>query len=436
MRLAEFRTVVPENTMLKKNPEVLISGAGPVGLFAALSLARKGITVEITDKSFRAGTHSYALALHPQSLGLLHEAGLLEQVMQMAFPVRHIGLYDESGRRAVVNIDDFPGSWSCLAVLRQDQFENLLEEALRKAGIGVAWSHEVFLLEPRDTMVAARVDKFEKDSVGYAVARTEWVLAKSYDLEAGFVLGADGHRSRVRRALRQDYPEVAPAQHYAVFEFETDAMLGDEVRLVLGGETTDVLWPLPGGACRWSFEMPDYHAFAERNKDRLFGAGAAGEYPELTRESLYSFITERAPWFAGRVGEIAWRNVVRFERRLASSFGAGRMWLAGDAAHLTGPAGVQSMNIGLTEASELAEIMAGAIRHGSKPAEFEAYNARWTAEWRKLLGINVQVHGTRGTDPWIVERGSRLLSALPAHGDDLSALLAQVGLELAAPAAA
>ena len=137
------------------------------------------------------------------------------------------------------------------------------------------------------------------------------MLAKSMDLDVRFVIGADGHRSRVRRVLKADFPEVSPAQHYAVFEFQTDAELGEELRIVLAERTTDILWPLPGRCCRWSFELPDYHDPAERQKDRLFGSPGSAEYPVLTAENLKALLTARAPWFTGSIGEITWRNVVR-----------------------------------------------------------------------------------------------------------------------------
>ena len=108
------------------------------------------------------------------------------------------------------------------------------------------------------------------------------------------------------------------------------------------------------------------------------------------------------------------------------------MWLAGDAAHLAGPAGVQSMNLGLTEASELAGIIAA----GGAADAFAAYDARWINEWRKLLGVSASLHADPHPDPWIAARASRLLSCLPAHGEELAALAGQVGLALSAKAGA
>ena len=410
--------------MARTNADVLIAGAGPVGLFAALALTRRGVSVQIADRGWRAGTHSYALALHPRSLKQFRDIGLLESVLEKSYIVRRIGLYDAVERKAELAVEPAATSWSFLAVLRQDVLEDLLADELRKMGVPVLWSHEVFGLEQRSDGIAARVDKFEKDSVGYAVARTEWVLAKSIDMDVRYVIGADGNRSRVRRVLRLDYPEVAPAQYYAVFEFETDAGLQDELRIVLGSQTADVLWPLPGGYCRWSFELPGYQAEAGRDKDRLYGDGSSA-FPILTGANLRTLIAERAPWFSGRIGEITWRNVVRFEKRLASGFGAGRMWLAGDAAHLAGPVGVQSMNVGISEAHDLAEIIAG----GGPAQGFQKYDSYWTGEWKRLLGLTGSMHVRAEADPWISAKAPVFHECLPAFGDDLAKLADQIGLE-------
>ena len=413
--------------MARTNTDVLIAGAGPVGLFAALSLTKRGVPVQVADRGWRAGTHSYALALHARSLKHFRDIGLLESVLERSHVVRRIGLYDAADRKVELAVEPAATSWSFLAVLRQDVLEDLLVDELKKAGVPVLWSHEVFGLEQRPEGVTARVDKFEKDSVGYAVARTEWVLAKSIDMDVRYVIGADGNRSRVRRVLRLDYPEVAPAQYYAVFEFESDASLQDELRVVLGPQTSDVLWPLPGGYCRWSFELPGYLAEAGREKDRLYGSGAS-EFPVLTEDNLRTLIAERAPWFSGRIGEITWRNVVRFEKRLASGYGAGRMWLAGDAAHLAGPVGVQSMNAGLSEAHDLAEIIAG----GGPEQGFQEYQSYWTGEWKRMLGVTGGLQGRGVGDAWISGKARRLHECLPAFGDDLVRLADQIRLDFEA----
>src|SRR5690606_17615273 len=72
---------------------------------------------------------------------------------------------------------------------------------------------------------------------------------------ADHLVGADGHASLVRTALDLGFPEVAPAQHFAVFEFRHPEPLPDEITLVLHEEGIGVLWPLPDGFARWSFAV-------------------------------------------------------------------------------------------------------------------------------------------------------------------------------------
>jgi 2-polyprenyl-6-methoxyphenol hydroxylase-like FAD-dependent oxidoreductase len=433
--------------MFRDNPEVLVVGAGPVGLASALALAKRGVRVEIVDTGVWPCKHSYALALHPESLKLFAAMGLREQALAGSYPVRKVGLWDREQRRAAVDLSEGVDPDACLAVLRQDAIENHLERALKDLGVEVRWRHEVSRLEPSGDMVKATVDKLERQSRGYIVAHAEWMVAKSAELEVPYVIGADGHSSRVRHALRLDFPEVGRAQYFAVFELKTDADLANEVRVVLGPETTDILWPLPGGFCRWSFELPGYaDPDAERMKDQLLRSGFGyfpterlkdrltasepGNYPILDEENLRAFIAERAPWFTSKIELITWRTVVRFERRLASAFGKGRMWLAGDAAHLTGPGGVQSMNLGLLEGRELAEILTRRLRGGAMAGELDAYGERWQREWRKLHGLDSKMKATPKADPWVAAHAEQILSCLPAHGLELDSFAGQLGLTL------
>src|SRR5262245_17445810 len=80
--------------------QVLIVGAGPVGLFAALRLAQAGIAVEVIDEQWRPAAHSYALGLHPSSLALLDEAGLGDELTEAGARVPSMSLFQRRERRA------------------------------------------------------------------------------------------------------------------------------------------------------------------------------------------------------------------------------------------------------------------------------------------------------------------------------------------------
>ncbi|WP_457653589.1 FAD-dependent oxidoreductase [Rhodocaloribacter sp.] len=412
-------------------PEVLVVGAGPVGQAAALTLARRGIRVAIVDREWRTGAHSYALALHPRSLALLDELGVLPEVLERAHRVRSVGLYEGPERRGELHVSELGGDFSFLAVMRQDALENLFEQALRDQGVKIQWNHQVVSLIPERDHVEATVDHLEKSSFGYAIAHTEWIVLKSLTVDVPFVIGADGHQSLVRRTLGIDFREVAEPEHFAVFEFDSDADLGHEMRLVLEPETSSVLWPLPGGRLRWSFQLKDWEEpLPPREKDRVEVQIGAARYPVLSEERLRAFIRERAPWFDGSIDEIRWRMVVRFDRRLADAFGKQRMWLAGDAGHMTGPVGIQSMNVGLREAWNLANIVADVIEGKASPEALAAYNEERLAEWRFLLGLEGGLEPGPDAEAWIRPYAGRLLSALPASGSDLAALARQLGFKV------
>jgi 2-polyprenyl-6-methoxyphenol hydroxylase-like FAD-dependent oxidoreductase len=414
--------------MVSSDPEVLVAGAGPVGMFAALALAKRGVQVQIVDSALQPATHSYALALHPRSTQLLKGAGLYESVMAESYPVHRAGLYDQNGRKAEFAIGDgSPGS--ALAVLRQDVLEEYLEAALLDMGVAVMWSHRLSRAVANEQYVSTTVEALEKESRGYAVAHTEWVVADTTELHPRYVIGADGYSSWVRRTLRISFPEVARPQYFAVFEFASDVDAANEMRIVFAGDTTNVMWPVPEGHIRWAFELPSYVAHGStREKDRFAVQVDAGEYPILTEERLRTLLAERAPWFTGSVGEITWRIVVRFERRLAESFGRERMWLAGDSAHLTGPAGVQSMNSGLAEASDLASIIAASLGGEEAGERFAEYDRSYRECWNALLGLNGDVYASESANPWVVKHATALLPCLPGIGNEAVDLARRLGL--------
>jgi 2-polyprenyl-6-methoxyphenol hydroxylase-like FAD-dependent oxidoreductase len=414
----------------KKKPEVLVVGAGPVGLFSALLLAKRGIRVEIIDRDWRTGAHSYALALHPSSLRLFHDLGLLTDVLDQAYLVQTIGVYDASERQAELRAPE-SSEYGCLvAVLQQDALESLLENSLDSLGVKVLWNHELSGLESYRDGVRTTIDHLVKETVGYAVAHTEWTVGKTIRLDLPFVIGADGHRSTVRRRMGIDFEPAGEAQHFAVFECETNADLGHEMKVVFAHNTTNVLWPMHDGRCRWSFQLLDYRApEGTRTKDRIAVELGTGHYPMLSPESFEGFLNDRAPWFDATVEKINWRIVVRFEHRLAGSFGKNRVWLAGDAGHVTGPVGMQSMNVGLAEAHELTGIIGGILREDKPSDQLKEYSDRRIEEWQNLLGLKGTFHADETASPWIRQHGDQLLPCLPASGSGLRDLAAQLCLQ-------
>ena len=413
----------------KQQTDVLIAGGGPIGLLTGLALARNGIRVRVVEEQWRPATRSYALALHPESLRLFGSLNLIPQLLEHGRPVEILGLFGEGRRQSEIDFSELPGSTPFALVLPQHLLEEVLSSALAQAGGEIAWNHRLAGFDEGPHGVSVEVEQLAKESSGYSVSRTEWVVDRKVEVEAQFVIGADGHRSLVRRQLGIDFPSSGDASTFAVFEFSSLGAARSEVQIVLDEKTTSVLWPLPEGRFRWSFEIPDFKDHPDpRFKSRLFVQFRDEAFPHVAEEKLSELIAERAPWFEPKIVEVVWSAAVRFERRLAERFGKGRVMLAGDAAHLALPIGIQSMNVGFREGMDLAQRLTRIIRGGKGVGALADYAVHWKQEWARLLEMTESPTADDTAAPWIQRRAFRIPPCVPASGEDLTALLSQIGI--------
>jgi 2-polyprenyl-6-methoxyphenol hydroxylase-like FAD-dependent oxidoreductase len=394
------------------DPEVLVVGAGPVGLAAALFLQQHGVRVEVVDMDQRTTQQSYALAIHPRTLRILDEAGLSEGLIRAGRKLTKVAYYEGLERRAEIDYSALASRHPYLLVVRQSLLEKAAEEALRQKKLKVLWGHRLQALTMDGATVRSEVAKLDQVQTGYAVAGSEWVVVRSETIRPAYVIGADGYDSSVRRMAGIEMAEHG-GQVFSVYEIEATGELPAEVRVMLDPDLTSVYWPLEEGRCRWGFQIQD-----------------ASEHA-ASMERLQQLIAARAPWCTARPTQMYWSTVALFESRLARSFGKGSIWLAGDAAHQAAPVGVQSMNSGLVEARELAARMVRILRAGGAASLLEEFATETHEAWQWLLGAGREVRALPGADPWVRQTRARILACIPASGDDLEPLLGQIGLTAA-----
>jgi 2-polyprenyl-6-methoxyphenol hydroxylase-like FAD-dependent oxidoreductase len=381
--------------------QVLVVGAGPVGLLAAVRLRQRGVTVRIVEQQSEERTRSFPVVLHPHSLRLLNELGLAPALFWRGRPVTRLAVYTEYERRAVLDLPKVNGVAPGLLTLPQDVVRQTLLNALDRAGVAVEWNTRLTMLSQDDHGVWGRLLRDEPASS----VRPGSSEVESFD--ADYVIGADGYESTVREALGLPLVEHGGLTTFAFFDTLTHRS-GREAQLALSEDFANAVYPLQDSIVRFSFQI-------QRGLSRA---------PDV--QLLKELLAARLPWYAAELERCAWCGVAEFRKALVTRFGLGRVWLAGEAAHLTGPLGVHSLNIGLDEANELASSMADALEDSSSRDFGPEYDARRGLQWRELLGLEQRAEFSSRSPEWARRNLSRLIPCLPAADGDLDDLLDQL----------
>ncbi|GAB0114293.1 FAD-dependent monooxygenase [Acidisoma sp. C75] len=307
--------------------DALIVGAGPVGLTLAAELARYGLTTRLIDKAASPTTTSKALVIWSRTLELMDRMGCTEAFL--AAGIRGHGASIRSGGAILghARLDSIPSAYNFSLMIPQRDTERLLAAHLAACGGEVERCLTLTGFEDQGDQVVARLS---------AADGTEEVQ------HARWLIGCDGAHSTVRRALGLAF-EGAPEPNDWVL---ADVMLhgpeappADEVTLYLHRQGLLVVFPMPG---------PRFRLVAN-----LGQAEPGVTRPEPTLGAVQALIDARAGGgFAAE--DPQWLANFRVHERKVADYGSGRVFLAGDAAHIHSPAGGQGMNTGMQDAINLA----------------------------------------------------------------------------------
>jgi NADPH-dependent dioxygenase len=395
-----------------RRAQVLVVGAGPVGLMAALCLAQQGVSVEVVDLRHAEEARSYPVVLHARTLRLLSTWGIASPLEWQGREVTRLAIYLDGERHALLELPPGGTASAGALTLPQDVLRQSLIGALSRRGFEVHWQTRLVALDQSSSAVRALLMRRELAEPPPPTQPPEAFDSAAVAITADYVIGADGLDSAVRRLLGLELVRHGPLESYAFFD-AADSRAGHEAVLALTGELMSSIYPIHGGRARYSFQIAD----------------ALHRSPDPAR--LKNLVEERFPWRTSELHGFEWGGVAEFRKSLSERLGAGRVWLAGDAAHATGPLGVQSLNLGLYEASDLSDCIADGLRSGSSERLEEHYAVQRRLEWERLLGIDQGPVPSSRTPSWVKTNLSRLVPALPASGDDLDDLLDQLRLSLA-----
>jgi len=294
------------------NRKILIAGAGPVGLAAALELARRGFSPRIVDDGDGPTllAESRALGINARTLTLLSPADVTEQILAQAQDIGHFRMRSKTRMLAEIDTHAVRGRFSAVHGLSQGATERVLLDALQAHGIAPEWRTKIASIAPDANRPQAVLR--HGDGVEETVA-------------ADILIGADGAHSVVRKAIGLGFPGNALEAYFYLADFR--------------------------------YAKPVDSHFAEIT---LFDPGIVGRLP-VAADTL-RFISTLAD-FESRIVhpenilEKTWSSQFQIHFRHVAAMARGNVFLAGDAAHIHSPAGARGMNLGIEDACWLAYLI-------------------------------------------------------------------------------
>ncbi|HSI00628.1 MAG TPA: FAD-dependent monooxygenase [Reyranella sp.] len=336
--------------------QVLVVGAGPVGLTLANELTRHGVAVRIVDKAPSRTDKSKALVLWSRTLELLDDAGYAEPFLPAGFAAHGAQISNGKDIVARVTFDSVDSRFAYALMIPQSETERILEEQLARHGLSVERSVELTGFADKGASVEATLKK--PDGTSETVA-------------ADWLAGCDGAHSAVR--------------HGVDFTFD--------------GNTLESDWVLADGHLKGLEPHDRLHIFWHRDGILAFfpiigdrwrvvadlGPAEAGErHADPTLAEVNALLAQRSS-AALVMSDPVWLAAFRINERKVRDYRKGRVFLAGDAAHIHSPAGGQGMNTGMQDAFNLAWKLALVIKGSARPGLLDSYSPERTAVGERVL---------------------------------------------------
>ncbi|QUQ64750.1 FAD-dependent oxidoreductase [Kutzneria sp. CA-103260] len=325
---------------------VLIVGAGPTGLTLACELARRGVSFRLVDATPGPQPGSRGKGVQPRSLEVFDDLGVVDRVIahgRLAMPIRSTGADGQvtmSGDDGYRDRPDIP--YPATLITPEWRIEEALRLRLAELGGTVEFG--------------TALDSFEQSDEGVRA-----VVVKGGEVEtvaARWLVGCDGGHSVVRK------------QAGIAFEGETR----DEVRMIVADVAVDGLdrevWHM------WRHEegMVNLCPLPSTDVFQYQASIGPGQDPALSLANMQAILDRRSGRTDVRLREPEWSSLWRANIRLVDRYREGRVFLAGDAAHIRSPAGGQGMNTGIQDAHNLGWKLA-AVVNGAPPALLDSYEA-------------------------------------------------------------
>jgi 2-polyprenyl-6-methoxyphenol hydroxylase-like FAD-dependent oxidoreductase len=324
--------------------DVLVIGAGPVGLFLSCELARHGVAVRLIEARTEIVQKSKAVMIQARTLEVLENHGIIDAFLAVGRRLTGLGLYSAGERFSYISMEELDTPYPFILCLQQYKTEALLEERLQDLGGQVDRGVRMTAISQSAECVSVTLEHNGEEEHHQA----RWVVC------------CDGAHSPTRKVLGIPFT-------------------GEDIDVQFTLADVDIEWDRPDDEVL-SFFSPrgvlGFIALPEPNRWRLFASLPVEErdalpephlgfYQQLIKERLGSEVSISNP---------VWMSHFGIRQRKVAQYRTGRVFLAGDAAHCHSPAGGQGMNTGLQDAANLAWKLALVARRVGRSELLDSYH--------------------------------------------------------------
>jgi len=304
---------------------VLVAGAGPVGLTMALELARYGVKTRVIDKISGPSDTSRAVAIWPRTLELLDRSGVTADLLAVGNRVVAANIFSGKAQVGRIRLEDVVSPFPFALMTPQYETEGVLRRHLQAHGIEPQFSTELADIGQDDTGVTATLRTADGTQT---TERFDWLVA------------CDGSHSVVRHRLGLQFQGDTLGLDWTQGDFHLTGM-------PLPSSELAIFWH-PEGALMFFPMAPDRYRIITS-----LGPSTDAEPVPLDLDAFQKVIDRRGPGGITLTGTV-WTSAFRINERQVDAYRSGRIFLAGDAAHVHSPAGGQGMNTGIQDAINLA----------------------------------------------------------------------------------
>ena len=353
---------------------VLIAGAGPTGMMAAIELSRFNIPVRLIEKRAEPENTSRAIGVQARTLELLEQRGLASSLVKLGNPGLAFSSYGDGKRIFRLEFGRISSKYNYLLFVSQAETEKLLREALEKAGVTIERNLKFIALgqADRDTKLTA------------VLQHTNGSLEQ---FECSYLIGAEGAHRTARGTVGLHFEGKSHVEDYS---------LGD---LHIVGDLVET----------------DFHIFSSQHgfislfpmggrRFRLMADNPISKPSKETKPSLEELqqIYDQRSHIPAKFRDMSWSSWFRINSRMVNHLQVGRVFLGGDSAHIHSPAGAQGMNTGMQDMINLCWKLAMVMKGQAKPELLETYSKERVPVIRNVLKKTEGVTHVIGSESTLV----------------------------------